>query len=146
MESEQVEVVLSSYFVNIRVHLTGEELKKNYPDGYYSDMRGNEIRYDSSLPDNIKIQITGSNNKLIFGSCIAAMNLTIWLGNNGYGVIGDRSEFIATMLYILDASMTIGKDCLFSNDVCIRTSDGHHIFDLNTHKRINYARDIVIGN
>lgn len=45
-----------------------------------------------------------------------------------------------------DKSIAIGQDCMFSNNIIIRTSDSHPIYDMNTHKRLNEAKDIEIGN
>lgn len=43
------------------------------------------------------------------------------------------------------SSVTIGEDCMFSNKIRIRTTDGHPIYDTN-HNRINPAGHIIIGN
>jgi len=42
--------------------------------------------------------------------------------------------------------ITIGKDCMFSNHIILRTSDSHPIYDTITHTRINAAEPITIGN
>lgn len=42
-------------------------------------------------------------------------------------------------------SIKIGKDCLFSHSIYIRTTDSHGIFDMNGN-RINSASNIKIGN
>ncbi len=34
----------------------------------------------------------------------------------------------------------------FSYDVDLRTGDSHSIINLNTNKRINYAKDVTVGN
>lgn len=43
------------------------------------------------------------------------------------------------------ASIKIGDACLFSN-IKIRTSDMHSIYDLATKKRVNFSRDVFVGN
>lgn len=43
-------------------------------------------------------------------------------------------------------SITVGNDCMFSNNIIIRTSDAHTIYDLQTNERLNPAKDIIIGN
>ena len=35
---------------------------------------------------------------------------------------------------------------MVSKDVSIRTGDSHSIIDLKTKKRINFGKDVVIGN
>lgn len=43
-------------------------------------------------------------------------------------------------------SFTVGNGCMFSNNIIIRTSDAHTIYDLQTNERLNPAKDIIIGN
>jgi acetyltransferase-like isoleucine patch superfamily enzyme len=38
----------------------------------------------------------------------------------------------------------IGEDCMFGQNVYIRTSDSHSVIEQKTGKRINYAKDIEI--
>jgi acetyltransferase-like isoleucine patch superfamily enzyme len=40
----------------------------------------------------------------------------------------------------------IGNDCIFGNGLEIRTGDSHSIVDIATGKRINFAKDVTIGN
>lgn len=72
--------------------------------------------------------------------------LNISFGSNGYCFIDDNTEFIDTSFCISEGKITVGKDCLFSSEVIIRNHDSHHIFDSRTHQRINYTKDIEIGN
>ena len=46
----------------------------------------------------------------------------------------------------MNTSLKIGKDCMFSNDIVIRTHDGHIIMDDNAGSIINTPKNIVIGN
>lgn len=41
--------------------------------------------------------------------------------------------------------VTIGKDCLFSAQINIRTVDPHSIFDQATGERITPSQDVIIG-
>lgn len=72
--------------------------------------------------------------------------LYICFGNNGFCKIGENTEIIGAEFYISEVSIEIGSDCLFAPQLILRTHDGHHIFDKDTHRRINYAKDIRIGN
>ena len=40
----------------------------------------------------------------------------------------------------------IGQDCMFADNIEIRTGDGHKITDSKTHKCINHSKNIYIGN
>ena len=42
-------------------------------------------------------------------------------------------------------NVKIGKDCMLSNNVLIRTTDSHSITDLSGN-RLNLAKDVIIGN
>lgn len=44
------------------------------------------------------------------------------------------------------ATVTVGDDCLFASGTQLRTWDQHPIYDLRTRKRINFGRDIRVGN
>ncbi len=46
----------------------------------------------------------------------------------------------------VNTSLKIGKDCMFSNDIVIRTHDGHVIMDGNTGNVVNKPKDVIIGN
>lgn len=63
-------------------------------------------------------------------------------------IIGDNTSVGSAHISATepDKSIIIGSDCLFSYNIELRTGDSHSIIDLNTDKRINYAKDIVIGN
>lgn len=78
----------------------------------------------------------------------------IWLGENAQIKIGEDFS-IGRGYYIVappDTLIDIGDDCLFSNNVGIRSNDGHSIFDvisgenINTTDAIRKARKILIGN
>lgn len=43
-------------------------------------------------------------------------------------------------------SIIIGEDCMFSNNIIVRTSDSHPILDITTGERLNKADNIQIGN
>lgn len=97
---------------------------------------------------------------LLYGSKIE-------IGNNGffkYGTIhmekntllkiGEEFNTQGGYKYILgeDTTITIGDECLFSNDIMMQSNDGHSIFDVSTGENINStyeirkSRKIVIGN
>lgn len=46
----------------------------------------------------------------------------------------------------LGSNLEIGRDCMFSNNVIVRTSDSHAIYDLHINQRINKTKSISIGN
>lgn len=61
--------------------------------------------------------------------------------------IGENSDFVDCFFAVsdYDNKVIVGKDCMFSNQIVIRTSDVHSI--LNTQgKRTNCGRDVIIGD
>lgn len=126
--------------------LNGKMLREQYPDGIYEDMRNNKVYFEHSLPDKLTVSFQGSNNELHIKKNVLMGNVYIWFGSNGFCSIDENTEIIGAELYVADARMQIGKDCLFGNQVTLRTHDAHHIFDLETHQRINYPKDIVVGD
>lgn len=41
--------------------------------------------------------------------------------------------------------IVVDEDCMFSNNIIVRTSDSHPIFDKETNERENVAGDVYIG-
>lgn len=129
-----------------QIALTGEELKTNYPNGKYEDDRNNKICFDVSLSDNVYIEFVGGNNFLSIGREVLTDRLTIVFGDNGRCSIGDNTGIGGLVCRISNAEVSIGKHCLFSSNILFRTHDGHHIFDMKTKKRINWSKNIVVGD
>ena len=55
---------------------------------------------------------------------------------------GDKTHIAACE----KANISIGEDCMLSEDIEIRSSDSHSIFDIVSRQRINKAKAITIGN
>ena len=135
--------------------------------------KGNQLRFDrSSLFINCKIVINGNNNEIVIKESTYFKNVEFHIyGNNNRielfkGVnfnnagsmwieddyceitVGEQSSFEDTSIAVTEpySKVTIGSDCLFAYDVDIRTGDSHSIIDITTNKRLNYAKNIVIGN
>jgi len=125
--------------------LTGRILKKQYVSGRYVDKNENEIVFDDSLPDSVMVSFLGKHNKIFFGKNMIIGNLSISMGNNSVCSIGDNTDISDALFDVSNAKLEIGESCLLSAEVIIRTHDSHHIFDLMTHKRVNYEEDVVIG-
>lgn len=137
-------IVNINEIVTGRVLLTGKEIKAGGTDGKYVDDKNNRIYFDDSLSDNIKVLLCGANSELQVESGVIIAKLCIALGNDGRCSIGKNVEIVGAEFWVARAKLSIGKDCLFSDDVLIRSHDTHHIFDAVTHKRINAPKDIII--
>lgn len=69
-------------------------------------------------------------------------------GNHITIEIGASTTFTHTVHFCAqedNSSIRIGEDCMFSNNIVVRTSDSHPIYDLNTRQRINPAKNVSIG-
>lgn len=97
------------------------------------------------------IRIRGNNNKIVIGdNCRIRKNCSFWIqGNNCSIVIGNHVTMQHSNHFNCSEDnrmITIGNDCMISNNIIVRTSDGHGIFDVATKKRLNEAKDVIIGN
>ena len=134
----------------------------------FVDDAGNEL-ISIGNTENCFIKILGSNNKIEINKNSNIKNLFIEiLGNNSYVKIGENVKFFGNIrlgfecevvigngvsstnaVYVTCAEKTkvlIGDDCMFATNNQIRTDDAHPIYDVSNGKRINYSRDVVIGN
>ena len=99
---------------------------------------------------NTLFHIIGHNNRIHIGAnCTIGPGCSFWMeGDNIEVSIGDGCTF--TWMVHLNAQesghkILIGKDCMFSNHIIVRTSDSHPIYSINTNERINPAKDVIIG-
>lgn len=126
--------------------LNGKIIKEEGEDGVWKDDSNNVIYFHPSIPNDIVIQLGGVDNEIYLEENIVINKLTICMGTKGKCRIGSNTRIIGATMYISYAGVNIGKDCLFSANISLRTHDAHHIFDRNTHKRINVSQDVVIDN
>ncbi|MBR6563276.1 MAG: hypothetical protein IKK70_04995, partial [Clostridia bacterium] len=107
-----------------------------------------EIENDSFL-ENCNIKIIGNNNSVKIGKNTYANNLNLIIENNDNNINIGENFFVCgnTRLYVVDGStLSFGNDCMLSDNIEMRTTDNHGIFDLDTGVRINPEKDICIGN
>lgn len=119
-------------------------------DTFYRDRLGNEIVLEEGLIfGKINLYFQGRNNKILIKKgvkieeCITAR----FMGDGNYIEIG-ANTFIgaAYMICAEEGKITIGADCMLSSEIELRQCASHPIFDKKTGKRLNYSRDIMIGN
>ena len=114
---------------------------------FYGD-NNSVVLGDMSTLSGVSIHIHGSNNIIDFGKrnflsgcvfCIEDNNNSIKTGEHVY--IYKETEISA----IESTSVEIGKDCLFSAFILIRTGDSHVIADKTTNERLNHSKSIRIA-
>ena len=95
--------------------------------------------------------IIGDNCCIELGrNCQVAEKCSFWcVGNNTMIKIGDNTSFNHHCHFMNGedgSTITIGKDCMFSLDITLRTSDSHPIFDKETMQRINPPQSIIVDD
>lgn len=124
----------------------------NYKITKYIQGKNNEMFVGkNTFIDNALIRIMGNNNKIIFDENVrVGPKCSFWMeGDNIEIRIGQNTTFtLACHINAQenDSRIIIGEDCMFSNNIIVRTSDSHPIIDLNTRKRINPPKNVVIGD
>lgn len=130
--------------------------------------KDNEIKASQALLKNNVIEMKGKNNRLQIGNnsrvygCTVdingqnnqidiAKNVTItqadiklW-GDNNRLIINEQTTFnLGCQIKVFEGTeINIGRQCMISYNVDMRSSDGHPIFDKRG-ERINKAKDILI--
>lgn len=126
-------------------------------------------------PENypgLKVHFLGSNANVRIENPSRINKLNIWIGSDGdiniadsidvrgylnifagakksKITIGRRCSFTGVTIRMEsepELSLEIGERCLFSDQIIIRTSDSHTIYDCATKKPLNVPKNIKIGN
>lgn len=117
--------------------------------GKYTDERGNKIEVDRCASGDIVIEtIESCNGSIKIGSIGVKNRLHIKImGERAKFEIGDETSLVSVNVIVnSDGIVSIGKDCMISHTVTLMQSDQHLIFDAETGKRVNFPKNIVIGN
>ena len=135
---------------------------------------GNKFQLPRSAEQLMKkttIKVRGRNNQLVIGEGCEITNCEIRLyGNDNLIEIGSNVRYRAGKIYILagqgchvkigadttvekafllideSSNIDIGRDCMLSTEIIIRTGDKHSILDANTGERLNPSRDVQVGD
>lgn len=97
---------------------------------------------------NCSIRFSGNNNSLIIHSGCQIVDVDFCFeDDNNLIEIGIGTRFVGdTHLACTEGKkIHIGDNCLFSNDLVMRTGDSHSVIDSDGN-RSNYAKDVVIGD
>jgi hypothetical protein len=108
-------------------------------------------------PDNIVVvdSDTSFRGRLALGTrnlCILmgnqhALNLQVTMYDDATFAWGRASRTYGCRIWVGDGSRVIvGDDCMFSDDVSIRSTDHHSIVGLDSFEQINRPEDVLIGS
>ncbi len=100
---------------------------------------------------NVSFRIRGKNNRIIFGeNCTVRKGCSFWMEGENISIeIGSGTSMNHTVHFCAQengVSIVVGKDCMFANNIIVRTSDSHPIYDLHTGNRLNFPKDVHIGD
>lgn len=117
------------------------------------DIKGNNNKIvigRDSFVQNCQVRIHGNNNKiLIGGGTHIGHGCSLWIDGDNIEInIGNNVTMSRDVQLCAQESgrrITVGEDCMFSNNIIVRTSDSHPIFDKESDERENYSRDAFIG-
>lgn len=90
-----------------------------------------------------------SNSRLIIESNNNWRKANLLLGNNNNILMGENTTIERAECVLIGSKGTklnIGKNCMISYNVMIRTEDAHTIYDNNTREVLNIPQDVNIGN
>jgi acetyltransferase-like isoleucine patch superfamily enzyme len=107
-----------------------------------------EILEGAVLSDMI-IYMRGDNHKLRILENCKYKGGSIWFLDSYCQIeIGKNTSIESAHLAVTEPNkkIIIGEDCMFSGGIEFRTGDSHSIIDKETGKRINFAKDIIVGN
>lgn len=92
--------------------------------------------------------ISGNYNHIILEDDVSVLKTELRIGDNNNVIhIGKRTYvYKASIVAGEGTTITVGSDCLFAQDVTIRSTDGHKIYNMDKSERLNNSRDITIGN
>ena len=95
-----------------------------------------------------KITFCGSNGLCYLSSSNKDYALDISIHNNCSFACGSDNYFNGVLRAVLSEgrSFLIGNSCLFSFGIWVRLADPHLIYDCASKERINYSKDVVIGD
>jgi acetyltransferase-like isoleucine patch superfamily enzyme len=96
---------------------------------------------------NMIIQL-GSGSSVSIGEGCGLSNTYIYTKSDGHIQIGRDSTFTTRVRIIMHepSRVCIGNDCMIASDVQFMTSDVHTIFSTTSGRRLNYPKDIIIGD
>lgn len=97
---------------------------------------------------NVKIMIYGyANHIVIEDNCVINNSILRVDGKDNKIFIGRGTYIGGAYIHASHSSkIHIGRNCLFSHEIDIRSSDGHYIYGLDGNEVINMPKDIFIGD
>ncbi len=107
---------------------------------------GNIVIIDRNCAVHGSIDMTGDENLAVFEGDQSYLAISATFYGNDTLVWGRRASSWGIRVWVQGGTVcTIGEDCLFSENITIRGTDHHTIFDLDTGAQINHPAGVTIG-
>lgn len=105
---------------------------------------------EGCILEGVKFYIRGDNHSIILKSgCVFRSGSNIWMEDSNCSLIVEEDSTFEGVHFALTepkSKINIGRDCMFASDIDIRTGDSHSIISQETGARLNYAKNVSIGN
>ncbi len=102
---------------------------------------------DGSNLKDLSIKIKGKSNTIYIGRNCTLKGCIDIASSGSVVAIGAYTTFNNVNIFAkMGQSIFIGKDCMFSSGIEVRTSDSHSVVDITTMKRHNNPKGVVIGD
>ncbi len=101
------------------------------------------------LSHNLKFHVTGTYNRVEIADGVVIQGGLVYLeDSNNYISIGKNTTIGEAEIAVAEygTEIHIGEDCMLSRGIRITTTDSHSVLDLLTGKRLNPAKNVIIGN
>ena len=98
---------------------------------------------------NCRFHFEGTGNTVRIGKRCYCDHANFWIEDSGNTVSLGEHTYLAgeIQLAVMEGTaISIGRDCLFSSPVKIRTGDSHSLLQKSTGQRINPSQSVTIGN
>ena len=118
----------------------------------YVSGSNNEIIIENiSIMQNLDVKNCCNNSKIVINNILSWRKSTIYNGyddpkqtiNNSEIIIGNNVHLNSAFIFNphSNSSIEIKPNCLISDEISIRNTDGHPIYDINTKECINKQKD-----
>lgn len=109
---------------------------------------GNKITIDECCTINETfIRFWGNNNNVHINRATKICGRFLFDGDEQQLIIGENTTFERVNIVLAEGcSVSIGKDCMLSFGIQIRTSDAHSVLDATTRARTNPSKNIIIDD
>lgn len=101
------------------------------------------------MSHNLKFHVTGTGNRVDIADGVVIQGGLIYLeDSDNYISIGKNTTIGEAEIAVAEygTAIHIGEDCMLSKGIRITTTDSHSVLDISTGKRLNPAKNVIIGD